>query len=198
MMKDKRPIAFTFFVFVLTAITILGIETANAETGAKISAPLGAGEQSIRYDKVEMCFGQENGSYDAIISARTNQTAKKIISTERAMLAFDKDGTPLEIDWWAKDNALNNRYLQIHSGLTREIAAGQTDVQTRGWRLNAATDKETAKIAYVLFCDKEITFEDGIVWTNPEYDGWLETYEGVKTDVETLENYYPYIQKIVF
>lgn len=37
-----------------------------------------------------------------------------------------------------------------------------------------------AKIAYVLYCDKKITFDDGMIWKNPDFDKWLSTYEGKK------------------
>ena len=66
-----------------------------------------------------------------------------------------------------------------------------------GWSLNVM-GKDTAvdQIAYVLFCDKEITFEDGTIWKNPDFDEWIKIYEGETIDVEILENYYPYEQKI--
>ena len=68
-----------------------------------------------------------------------------------------------------------------------------------GWSLNYwGEDLAVEKIAYVLYCDKEITFEDGTVWINPDFEEWLNTYEGKTIDVKVLENYYPYVQTIVF
>lgn len=112
------------------------------------------------------------------------------------MLAYDKEGNPLEIDWWARDSELNYHFLGSHGGLTREVLPGQKDEQIGGWKLNAVSDPMVQKIAYVLFCDMTITFEDGNVWTNPEYETWRTTYEGQKIDIDILENYYPYEQKI--
>lgn len=53
-------------------------------------------------------------------------------------------------------------------------------------------------ISYILYCDKQITFEDGTVWETPDFECWLSTYCGKKTDVKVLEKYYPYVEKIDF
>lgn len=51
---------------------------------------------------------------------------------------------------------------------------------------------ESNQVAYALFCIKQVVFDDGTTWENTECDEWLETYKGQKTDVEILQNYYPY------
>ena len=51
---------------------------------------------------------------------------------------------------------------------------------------------EKNQAAYSLFCLKEVVFENGSVWSNPEYDHFLQTYAGRQIDVDTLQNYYPY------
>lgn len=58
------------------------------------------------------------------------------------------------------------------------------------------TDAAADKIAYVLYCDKEITFEDGTVWKNSDFESWRSTYEGKKTDTALLKTYYPFRQII--
>lgn len=47
------------------------------------------------------------------------------------------------------------------------------------------------QVEYVLCCDKRITFENGEVWNNPDYDNWLETYKGKTVDIAILQRYYP-------
>lgn len=54
------------------------------------------------------------------------------------------------------------------------------------------------KQKYALLCLKQVIFEDGRVWNNPEYESLLQTYSGKETGVDTLENYYPYETGIVF
>jgi len=44
--------------------------------------------------------------------------------------------------------------------------------------------------AYIVSCVKQVTFEDGSVWVNPEYDNWLASNQGNPVAVSTLSNYY--------
>ena len=44
---------------------------------------------------------------------------------------------------------------------------------------------------------KEVVFDDGTVWNNPNYENWFKTYAGKGIDIDKLENYYPYEYKIV-
>lgn len=58
-------------------------------------------------------------------------------------------------------------------------------------------DSFVEKIAYVLYCDKSITFEDRTVWKNPNYDSWINAYKGKTVPIEILKSYYPFVQKIM-
>ena len=51
---------------------------------------------------------------------------------------------------------------------------------------------ESNQVAYSLFCLKEVVFENGSVWSNPDYNDFFKTYAGRQIDVNTLQNYYPY------
>ena len=114
------------------------------------------------------------------------------------MLAFDKDGNPLKIDWWSIDTKVDSTYFYLQEISAKILPAETYDVRG-GWSLNfMGNDSSVANIAYVLYCDKEITFEDGTVWENPDFESWRTTYEGQKIDVNILENYYPYEQSITF
>ena len=80
-----------------------------------------------------------------------------------------------------------------------EILPGETFDEFGGWSLNIfGTDANVAKIAYVLYCDKEIECKDGSLWKNPDFENWRASYEGKKIDVKLLENYYPYVQAVAF
>lgn len=43
---------------------------------------------------------------------------------------------------------------------------------------------------YIISCVKQVTFDDGSVWVNPEYQNWLDNHQGKSVAVNTLENYY--------
>lgn len=155
--------------------------------------------QTVVYENVEMRRYEDENGHPYIHDIKTNNTTKKIVGCQYGMLAFDKDGNPLEIDWWSLDTELDNTYFYLYEEDSAVIASDETSDVIGGWSLNFfGEDLAVDKIAYVLYCDKEITFEDGTVWKNPDFEKWLATYEGKKTDVNVLKNYYPYEQKITF
>jgi hypothetical protein len=43
---------------------------------------------------------------------------------------------------------------------------------------------------------KEVVFDDGTVWNNPNYENWFKTYAGKEIDKDELQSYYPYEYKI--
>ncbi len=43
---------------------------------------------------------------------------------------------------------------------------------------------------------KQIVFEDGTVWNNPDYENWFHTYVGKEVATNELQNYYPHTYKI--
>ncbi len=153
--------------------------------------------RAVIYENVEMRRYEGADGHPYIHATKVNKTTKKIEGYKYGMLAFDKDGNPLKIDWWSIDTEAESTYFYLEESST-EIAPSQTYDVFGGWSLNLlGIDKSVKKIAYVLYCDKEVTFEDGTVWTNPDFDNWRSTYEGKKVDVNILNNYYPYEQKII-
>lgn len=154
-------------------------------------------ETTVIYDTVGVRHYEE-GQHPYIHNTKTNETTKKIVGYEYGMLAFDKEGNPLKIDWWSLDTEAESTYFYLAEDLS-EIVPAETHDSGGGWSLNLlGTDLSVEQIAYVLYCDKEVTFEDGTVWTNPDFDNWRATYEGKKVDVNILNNYYPYAQNITF
>lgn len=55
---------------------------------------------------------------------------------------------------------------------------------------------EANQVAYSLLCLKQVVFEDGTGWNNPDYENWYKEYAGKKIDMDKLRNYYPYEYKI--
>ena len=55
---------------------------------------------------------------------------------------------------------------------------------------------EASQAAYALLCLKQVVFEDGTVWDNPDYEDWFEAYAGKEIEIDELQNYYPYEYKI--
>lgn len=156
-------------------------------------------EQTVVYENVKMYQYKGENGHPYIHDIKTNNTTKKIIGCQYGMLAFDKRGKPLKIDWWSLDTDLDNTYFYLNEGDSTVIASDETSDIFGGWSLNYfGDDFAVGKVTYVLYCDKEITFEDGTVWENPDFEKWLTTYKGKKTDVNVLKNYYPYVQKITF
>lgn len=200
----------------LTSLLFCGTVFAGAHTFKNINAGSRSFEQyvseqqpaadpvpsitgTVLYDHVEMRRYEGEGGHPYIHNVKINNTTQKIVGCQRGMVAFDKEGSPLKIDWWSLDSELNSTYFYLYENASSEIAAAGTDDEFGGWSLNLmGRDLAAAKIAYVLYCDKEITFDDGTVWINPDFDNWRAAYEGKKIDAADLENYYPYEHNIEF
>ena len=169
-----------------------------------VPAKVSENAQTVMYESVEMRHYEEVEGFSIpahpyIHNIKTNHTNKKIIEHQRGMLAYDKDGKPLKIDWYPLDSDQDGTFYFLYDWDSTEILPSKTNDVDGGWSLNIyGNDPAVNEIAYVLYCDKEITFEDGTVWKNPDFDNWRKTYEGKTIDVNILESYYPYVQKIVF
>lgn len=142
----------------------------------------------------------ENG-YPYIHDILTNHTDNTITETEYCMLAYDIDGMPLKLYWNFLDSNAECSYDFVVRTDNVNLLPGQTENYRGGWSLydgEKMTDwplvgnGEANRAAYSLFCLKEVVFEDGSVWSNPEYDNFFQTYAGKPIEIDTLQNYYPY------
>lgn len=148
--------------------------------------------QTVVYESVKVLHYTGEGAHPYIHDVKTNHTEKKIISFKCGMLAFDKNGYPLKIKWNGLEETPKSMYYYL-CDIPDTIGPGKTDDERGGWSLNIFKKEPAAeRIAYILYCDKEITFADGTVWKNPDYAQWKKAYKGKKTDVKVLKNYYPY------
>lgn len=146
--------------------------TANADTAAVV------------YEQVEIRH-YEDGGAPYLHAALTNQTAKNIVSMERSMLAYDREGKPLKLVWDFLDSSCEPSYEYICE-YDFHLSSGGTDDSEGGWSL-----EEESPVAYALYCPKSITFADGSFWENPYYKAWRDTWCGKEADPELLESYYP-------
>lgn len=120
------------------------------------------------------------------------------------MLAYDEYGTPLKLYWNFLDSSAESSFEYMVR--TREhLPPGGTEEYRGGWSLY---DEETMEefpavgngganqAAYALLCLKQVVFDDGTVWNNPDYENRLGTYAGKETDVDDLQNYYLYEYRV--
>lgn len=155
--------------------------------------------ESIVYESADILY-YENG-YPYIHDILTNNTDNTITETEYCMLAYDTDGEPLKLYWNFLDSSAECSYDFVVRAENVNLLPKQTENYCGGWSLydgEKMADKifvgngEANQVAYTLFCLKEVIFDNGFVWSNPEYDNFCQTYTGKQTDVNILQNYYPY------
>ena len=244
--KKKSGIVITI-TFALTLLFATGATTIGVYAGPKNSAdnntdnissgitaendnpvtaqPVTDGPDSTKvngpYLTVESCTIQYEDTpykWPFILSSVTNNSDKSISSCEIGLLAYDKEGKPLELYWDArnvdKSGSHGNvgfspdgidygivtgikpyspkSYYWSIDGCYESIAPGEKS-ETDGWHLFDGwwdQPNHIHKVSYFLTCVKQITFEDGMVWDNPEYDGWLTTYQGIQVAPDILKSYY--------
>ena len=154
---------------------------------------------SIIHESVDVLYYEDG--YPYIHDVLTNNTDSTITETEYCMLAYDIDGLPLKLYWNFLDSSAECSYDFVVRTENVNLLPRQTENYRGGWSLYdgekmadwlQVENKEANQVAYSLFCLKEVVFEDGSVWSNPEYDSFFQTYAGKQIDVDTLQNYYPY------
>ena len=218
-MNTKRTIPVSFFLACLTVLVAFSLFAASAaaSTGNKtndvltISGPktnasdIAAdkeGFMTIIHESAHILRYLDGAPY--IHDIVTNNTDSTIVETCYCMLAYDKDGLPLKLYWNFIDSSTESSFENMVR--TREdILPGQTESYRGGWSLYdeeimkdfpKAGNGEAKQAAYALLCLKQVVFEDGTVWNNPDYEDWFETYAGKETDVKELQDYYPYEYRI--
>ncbi len=155
--------------------------------------------ESIIHESADILY-YDNG-YPYIHDILTNHTDNTITETEYCMLAYDKNGVPLKLYWNFLDSSAECSYDYTVRTDNVNLLPNQTENYNGGWSLYDGVkmtdfpqvgNGEANEVAYSLFCLKEVVFENGSVWSNPEYDTFYQTYAGRQIDVDTLQNYYPY------
>ena len=127
-----------------------------------------------------------------------NHTEKEISGIAYAMLAYNGKGEPLEVYWFFMDSGKPASYECIVEEQYM-IGPGETLSNEGGWSICDLESPwglidlnrygEDYRVAYVLSCITQITFEDGTQWTNPDYESWRAEYCGKQVPQSALSEY---------
>lgn len=143
---------------------------------------------SIIHESAEIRFYEDGSPY--LHDVLTNYTDQTITETEYCLLAYNADGQPLKLKWDFMDSSSAPAYSHLVRTGWLNILPGQTEDYQGGWSLE---DAAATEMAYNILCLKTVTFEDGTVWNNPEYESWYQTYAGKEINVSNLTTYYPHV-----
>lgn len=146
---------------------------------------------AVIINAVELLRYDDSSPY--LHSSVTNHSGRNIKEYQQGMMTFDQSGQPLQMFWNPFSDGPKSHYFLYDWG-EQDIPAGITDDTPGGWSIDDAQHKRngTTSIAYALYCFKEITFDDGTTWKNPDFQKWLDTYRNQAIDPQRLDQYYPY------
>lgn len=94
-----------------------------------------------------------------------NNTNKVVKDYTVGMLAYDKNGYPLKINY--------NSNIEEGNSKSANIQPKQTHGEDEYYSIIYEQDK----MSKVISCVKEVTYYDGSKWENPYYQYWLEEHE---------------------
>ncbi len=187
----------------ITMISLLAVFLLSAQRfsiGAYAAQPTSHENRtvSIVHESADILYYEDGSPY--IHDILTNNTDKRIIETEYCMAAYNENGLPLKLHWNFLDSSAESSYENLVRTKT-SILPDQTEDYHGGWslydgelmeNLPKLENGEVAHVTYSLICLKQVVFEDGTVWNNPNYENWFKAYVGNEIDVDELRNYYPY------
>ena len=160
--------------------------------------------ETFIFENVELRF-YEDSDWPYLHDIIVNNTEKDIAELAYCMLAYDKEGQPLALQWHIMDSGDKPAYdcvfedkINIPSGEKLDVYGGWSlydGEKMKNWP--EIGDGGPNKVAYALYCAKQITFSDGSVWENPSYESWLDTYKGKAAEVAFLQSYYPFEQSVL-
>lgn len=157
---------------------------------------------SITHESADILYYEDGEPY--IHDILTNNTDKTITEIQYCMLAYKENGSPLKLYWNFIDSSSEASFENIVRS-KRKILSNETEEYRGGWSLyhgKIIEDfpkvyyPESSQAAYSLICLKQVVFEDGSFWNNPDYESWFQTYAGKEIDVYELQNYYPHEYQI--
>ena len=194
--KEKK----TKLITMISLLAVFLLSVGEFAIGAYAAQPIPHEnkEVSIVHESADILY-YENGS-PYIHDVLTNNTDKCIIETEYCMLAYNEKGSPLKLHWNFLDSSAESSYENLVQTKT-SILPDQTEDYHGGWslydgelteNLPKLENGEVAQVAYSLLCLKQVVFEDGTVWNNPNYENWFKDYVGQEIEVDELQNYYPF------
>lgn len=157
---------------------------------------------ALVYESMELRVSA--GGWPYLHQTLANRTERTLTGVEYCMLAYDEAGAPLKLYWKFIDSDEAPSYRCL-AELELELAPGATYAPEGGWSLYDGESMENFpqvgdggpnRVAYALFCVKSAAFSDGSRWDDPDFDAWLERYEGQTVPPEALAAYYPFSQPL--
>ena len=157
---------------------------------------------TIIHESADILHYEDGAPY--IHDILTNNTDSIIVETQYCMLAYSENGSPLKLYWNFLDSSTESSFENIVR-TKANILSNQTEEYRGGWSLYDGEimgdflkvgNGEANQVAYSLLCLKQVVFEDGTVWNNPNYENWFKEYAGKEIDIDELQSYYPYEYKI--
>lgn len=157
---------------------------------------------TIIHESADILHYEDGAPY--IHDILTNNTDSTIVETQYCMLAYSENGSPLKLYWNFLDSSTGSSFENIVR-TKANILSNQTEEYRGGWSLYDGEimgdflkvgNGEANQVAYSLLCLKQVVFEDGTVWNNPNYENWFKEYAGKEIDIDELQSYYPYEYKI--
>lgn len=219
-MNIKRTTSVTFLSACLTVLVTVSLFATSAEVSAdpgrhvpaagSLQADAGgtAADQkssmSIVHESADILHYEDGSPY--IHDILTNHTDQTIVETQYGMLAYDENGSPLKLYWNFLDSSTESSFENMVR-TEEHLPTGQTEEYRGGWSLYdgeimesfpAVGDGRANQVVYSLICLKQVVFEDGTVWNNPDYENWLNTCAGKEMNVNELQNYYPHEYRVQF
>ena len=218
-MNTKRTTAITLLsacLIVLATVSMFAT-SAMASTDSKTNDTLAVSDpktntsdivedkksaMTIIHESADILHYEDGAPY--IHDILTNNTDRTIIETQYCMLAYSETGSPLKLYWNFLDSSAKSSFENIVRTKTN-ILSNQTEEYHGGWSLYDGEimedfpkvgNGEANQVAYSLLCLKQVVFENGTIWNNPDYENWFKTYAGKEIDIDRLQNYYPYEYKI--
>lgn len=218
-MNTKRTTLITFLSACLIVFAVVSLFATSAtapagdgfrdeamirdfHTDAKTAVTKKQSTMSIVHESADILHYEDGAPY--IHDILTNNTDRTIIETQYCMLAYNEDGFPLKLYWNFLDSSAESSFENIVRS-KENLLSNQTEEYRGGWSLYdgetmksfpKAGDGGEKQAAYSLLCLKQVVFEDGMVWNNPNYEKGLDTYAGKEISVDKLQNYYPHEYKI--
>lgn len=190
----------------------------NAMTGKNAAGQAAAGkdESPIQIGSFGIEYDDSIYRWPSVVFHAANRSGQAIQSYEVGVLPYDKDGKPLELYWNASNVDKNGDYGNVGwsvNGVDYGDVVGihpnapkSYDWVLEGGELQPGASAEDGywtlfdgwwdqpggvhKASYFLSCVKSVTYEDGTVWSNPNYESWLKQYRGVSVELDVLEGYY--------
>lgn len=168
------------------------------------ASPISSAEALVTIDEVEMRYYEDtnpDGRWPYVHWLINNNSDKTIIDYEILLLAYDKQGNAMELVWQQSvftdgvkvtgyTNQSDKSYEQLVAS-DQPILPGTTEDLNGGWSLFDGWNQAdgTHDVANVLACMKKVTFEDGTVWENPEYQDWFSAYKGNNVEPKDIAAY---------